>query len=423
MRRDLLMACSLLVLLAAALCPCSQAFPPPRLPLRIASQYSKEFATESPSCLWTKKKHDDHQPVMPTKPEVPRSKEEEMTRAKLLLLGVAALYGTDFTCVKVLGTVLHPAVAATCRFSIAAAVFLPQLLRTFKSNRPLMLGGAEVGLYAALGYFGQALALLTSHASNVAFLCSLSVVVVPILEALWGERRGWSYLGAAIVPASIAVAGVACLELGGDNLPRAGDLWACLQPIFFGLSYWRIEKHMKKCNGSDEAQAFTAILMIVVALCSFIWMMAGFVLPISRYGDEIFWTSITSQITALFNDWRVPAALAWTGIVTTALTSFGENIAMKKLDAAESTVIYSTEPLWGTAFAAVTLHETIGWNTGIGAVLVLAACLWSIIGPSSASIVSFLAVANLEGIDFSELVDNILMNIAKLMNFVPELLQ
>jgi drug/metabolite transporter (DMT)-like permease len=82
-----------------------------------------------------------------------------------------------------------------------------------------------------------------------------------------------------------------------------------------------------------------------------------------------------------FNDWHVTAAILWTGVVTTALTSFVENFAMKNLSASESTIIYSTEPLWGTAFAAVTLNESIGWNTVLGAILILAACVWSSVGP------------------------------------------
>ena len=40
---------------------------------------------------------------------------------------------------------------------------------------------------------------------------------------------------------------------------------------------------------------------------------------------------------------QVIAAIAWTGVVTTALTAYGENYAMRSLSAAESTVIYSTE--------------------------------------------------------------------------------
>ena len=50
------------------------------------------------------------------------------------------------------------------------------------------------------------------------------------------------------------------------------------------------------------------------------------------------------------------------GIVTTALTAYGENFAMKFLSASESTVIYSTEPLWGTAFAG-TFYSTVQYIT------------------------------------------------------------
>ena len=45
-------------------------------------------------------------------------------------------------------------------------------------------------------------------------------------------------------------------------------------------------------------------------------------------------------------------------------------------------VIYSTEPLWGTAFAAVALHEHVGPNTFVGAALILGACVWSSVGPT-----------------------------------------
>ena len=82
------------------------------------------------------------------------------------------------------------------------------------------------------------------------------------------------------------------------------------------------------------------------------------------------------------NDWKVIAAIAWTGIVTTALTAYGENYSMKSLSASESTIIYSTEPLWGTAFAAVALGETVGINTAVGAALIMCACVWSTLGPA-----------------------------------------
>ncbi|CAN0054129.1 unnamed protein product, partial [Ectocarpus sp. 4 AP-2014] len=68
------------------------------------------------------------------------------------------------------------------------------------------------------------------------------------------------------------------------------------------------------------------------------------------------------------------------GLVTTSLTVFGETVAMKKVSAAESTIILSTEPIWGTAFAAALLGESIGWNTGLGAALIVSACTWTSVG-------------------------------------------
>lgn len=340
--------------------------------------------------------------------------------SRIILLVVSAFYGTNFGCVKILGESLHPGVAASFRFTIAALVFLPQLIAVFKSNRKLVMGGIEVGLYTAIGYFAQAQSLISSHASNVAFICSLAVIVVPIIESTFGEKRGFKYLSSALLPALLAVAGVGCLELGGTDLPKVSDLWAMLQPLFFGLSFWRIERHMKICSQPGEAQAFTGAMMVMVALMSYIWTMTDFVIPISHYGHNILEASLLSQFHNVIQNWKVPVALAWTGIVTTALTSYGENIAMKNLDAAESTVIYSTEPLWGAAFASVTLGESIGLNTVLGAFLILAACLWSSLGATIISMVSstFL-VNNAEVVE--EIGENISANLSEILERIPDI--
>lgn len=300
--------------------------------------------------------------------------------ARIILLTVSAFYGTNFGCVKVLGEAIHPGVAACLRFFIASLVFLPQVISVAKTNRKILFAGMEIGFYNAIGYFGQAQSLLTSKASNVAFICSLAVVVVPFIESIFGEKRGWSYLKSALFPALLAVAGVGCLELGGSTAPGLGDFWALLQPLFFGYTFWKIERHIKMCTKPGDAQAYTGAAMGAVAVMSVFWMIHDFIMPVSIYGKEIFDISVQSQFQNIINDWKVPAALLWTGIVTTALTSYGENVAMKDLDAAESTVIYSTEPLWGTAFAALTLGEDVGWNTLVGALLIIGACLWSSLG-------------------------------------------
>lgn len=302
--------------------------------------------------------------------------------ARGVLLAVSAFYGTNFSCVKLLGETLDPSLAALLRFSIAGLVFAPYVVRHAKENVPLLLGGVEVGLYSSIGYYAQAESLHTSPASVAAFICSLSVIVVPILDMVFpqhmegaeGDGRGGFN---AVFPALVATLGVAFLEFGGNTVPGTGDLWGFLQPLMFGLSFWRIEAFMAESR-PGEPQAFTGAMMLTVALSSLLWTSVAFLNPAYQEGGMPgLETSLMEQVHVLTSDWHVLAAVLWTGFVTTALTSYGENFAMKSLSSAETTVIFSTEPLWGTAFAALFFGENIGPETFVGAFFIIVACLWS----------------------------------------------
>jgi drug/metabolite transporter (DMT)-like permease len=73
----------------------------------------------------------------------------------------------------------------------------------------------------------------------------------------------------------------------------------------------------------------------------------------------------------------------WTGIVTTALTIFIETQALKTLSAAETTMLYSTEPIFGSIVAAIFLGESLGMNGVVGGAMILSGCLYSSIGVNS----------------------------------------
>jgi len=215
---------------------------------------------------------------------------------------------------------------------------------------------------------------------------------------------------------------VACLELGGSEPPSSGDLYSFLQPLFFGLSFWRVEKFMSQdIKEPEDPKVFTGAMMLAVSILAMIWSLHDVIFPIIRDGSsvELF---LTTQLEFL-KDWKFLGAILWTGIVTTALTSFGENIAMQRLSAAESTIIYSTEPLWGSAFAAVVLGEHIGVNTLFGAILILASCLWSSLG--SEVIITYLLglgtfYQNLLGEDATDVIEKLLENFSKIFGNVED---
>lgn len=84
-----------------------------------------------------------------------------------------------------------------------------------------------------------------------------------------------------------------------------------------------------------------------------------------------------SEIMAWLQDPYILGMLFWTGVVTTAFTIWMETLALKTLSAAETTLIFSTEPLFGTAFAAIVAHECLGAEAAIGAAFIIGGCLVS----------------------------------------------
>ena len=81
--------------------------------------------------------------------------------------------------------------------------------------------------------------------------------------------------------------------------------------------------------------------------------------------------------------WSVKEAaeVTWMGFVTTAGVLWGETAVMKSVSAAEAGIIFSTEPLWATAFASFLLSEALHGEQVAGAGLILLGCLLSVVTP------------------------------------------
>jgi len=90
-----------------------------------------------------------------------------------------------------------------------------------------------------------------------------------------------------------------------------------------------------------------------------------------------------TQLTEWLSDPKILGALLWTGLVTTALTVTMETIALKTLSAAEATMIFSTEPIFGGICASCVLGEQFGVGGLIGSAMVLGGCLYSNLGDKS----------------------------------------
>lgn len=170
-----------------------------------------------------------------------------------------------------------------------------------------------------------------------------------------------------ITGALMAVGGVGFLEFGGSTsfALSSGDLASLLQPLMFGVAFWRMETAMQKYP--NEASRSTAGQLLAVFLTSAVYCLST--TPIDL-----------TQILGWLHDPMIVGALFFTGLITTALTIYMEAVALKTLSAAETTLILSTEPLWGAAFASFLIGEQFGMDAAMGATLIVAGCIFSNLG-------------------------------------------
>ncbi|KAH9763500.1 Integral membrane protein DUF6 containing protein [Citrus sinensis] len=286
---------------------------------------------------------------------------------------------SDIPILKAAEEIMHPASFCAVRFVMSAIPFLPFVFWA-RDDVKTRNAGIELGLWVSLGYFVEALGLLTSDAGRASFISLFTVIVVPLFDGMLG----------AIIPAHtwfgvlISALGVGMLECSGSppsdsslfNITLAshfqvGDFLNFLSAIFFGIHMLRTER----ISRSTKKENFLPLLgyeICVVALLSTIWVLVGGWFDSSQDFDQSPWT------WTMLWDWMVTfpwVPALYTGIFSTGICLWIEIAAMRDVSATETAIIYGLEPLWGAGFAWFLLGErwsTAGW---IGAALVLGGSL------------------------------------------------
>mmetsp|Transcript_10676 Transcript_10676/g.14968 ORF Transcript_10676/g.14968 Transcript_10676/m.14968 type:complete len:424 (-) Transcript_10676:47-1318(-) len=311
---------------------------------------------------------------------------------RALLAFASILYGTNFPLGAIMNDALPPSAATSARMDLAALALSPFL---FKLNPALSAQALLCGCFTALGYTTQSLALVDVSPATVAFLGAATVIVCPTLEAIINKKpmslrdqpQTW-------LAATLCIIGVGILELydptGAGQLEVGwGDVLSLLQAVGFGTSFFLTERMMR--GQPDQALPITAVQVSTTALICMFWCIGdGW---IGQPGSEAF------GLQGLFFDPSVKTAalaVAWTGLITTAMNRFIETTALGKTSSAEASVILATEPLWAALFAALWLSQDFGLNDYVGGALIVAACLANSLKPSDFS--QFFEVKEEEGL-------------------------
>ena len=316
-----------------------------------------------------------------------------IARKRLLLMIVATLYGAQYSAQTLLQRELPPSIVSLIRFVCASMIFLPKsikyLFRMFenlRTNREYygdskfvalgpIWGGLEVGLLSTVGYISQSMCLQFSTPSKCSFSMGLNVLFVPFLDFVFKDQKSNSFsktVGESrslsrVLPALLAFIGIAFLECGGMEPPQFKDLFLLVTPLTFSAAFFRGEYYARKYP--LDTSAMVGSLLGTTALFSLLWSWID--------GTLVNFGCLLKQIK---NSYILSIGLVFIGFCCTAWATYHEQSGMQVVSAAETTLIYSLEPLTATAFSAILLKEQLTKSTGYGAFCILSACILDALG-------------------------------------------
>jgi len=161
--------------------------------------------------------------------------------ADLALLFCSMIWGATFVALKDALPDVSVFVYLGVRFAIAAAAMGIVFWHSLRQlDRPTLWAGAQIGLFMFGGYAFQTAGLQFTTPSKAAFITGSSVIVVPVILAVFERRRlsPWIWAGALAAFAGLYLLTVPQEGVGGlnrgDPLVLGGAVMFALHVIFIG---------------------------------------------------------------------------------------------------------------------------------------------------------------------------------------------
>lgn len=279
-------------------------------------------------------------------------------RVQLILIATMAVWGLNFSVMKVLTGSIDTLVLASLRMIVAAmtmSLFVgPRFAALLHLSRGQMM---RLGLCAALMVYGNQLLLLygmrLSTATNAAVIAALSpLIALGVAALILRERLNRASLsgvlmGFAGVLAIVLAKPGAALVAGG-----VGDLLLLLSVVTFALGGALVQQ--------------LSLELDTLAISWAIHLAGAAMLGIHALGTAGY---SAYRLTSL--EWSTWALLIFSGAVSTGLGSLVWNKSISSIGVGRTTSSLYWVPLFGIAFAVLALGEVLSsWHlVGLAAVL------------------------------------------------------
>jgi drug/metabolite transporter (DMT)-like permease len=267
--------------------------------------------------------------------------------ATLALILATAIWGWSFVPVKEAMGYTSPLWFLALRFAIASLLFLPLAPRRLRDWRQ----GLVLGAFLFAGYAFQTWGLVYTTAQKSGLITGLSVVLVPPIAHIFGEKtplHTWAGMG-------IAAAGVAILALGGGGPlgPASfGDFLTVLGAISYAL-YLALQGRWV-----GEGKWHRLLLPQFVAV-----------------------GGLSALGAALAGEISFPTGVVWRTAASTAVLASGVSFwlllwGQRHLPTGYAALVLALEPAFAALFGWWLLGETLVGLQILGAGLILLGILW-----------------------------------------------
>lgn len=284
------------------------------------------------------------------------------SRADVLLLLAALIWGSAFVAQKEGSAYVGAFVFVGLRFLAAACILLPlALLERRRAPAPLArkdaFGALLIGTCLCAGCCLQQIGVGGTTATNAGFLTAAYVVLVPFVAWAFTRRPPRRLV---LVAAGVALYG-AWLLGGGTSLGAwsSGDLAVLLADLVWALHIALIA-HFR---GLTERPMLLSLLQCAIT--------AAWSLPPALFLQP-------PGLAQLAAAWP---AIAYAGIVSSGLAFTLQIVAQRHTPPAEAALIMSLECVFAAVAAAALLHESLGLRQSCGALLIVASIVLVEAGP------------------------------------------
>lgn len=264
-------------------------------------------------------------------------------KAELALSVAAMIWGSTFVVVKEALGDISPVLYLALRFWMGSLILL-FWLREMPSRR-ILAGGSLTGLFLSVGMILQTMGLKYTAASNVGFLTSLYIPLVPFVGAcVYGYRTGLREL-LAVLAASV---GIGLISFDPSSLTvNRGDLMTVAAAVLFAFQIVLVTRY-----GADGELAWL------------VWLQVTMTALVSSFG-VLFESSFVNWTMRLW--WAFGITVLGATVAAFLLQSWGQ----RQTTATRAALIFALEPVFAGLASYYWLGERLTGRGWAGAGLVL----------------------------------------------------